>query len=230
MELNGDIFIGASPEQVWLGLNSPQVLLASIPGCEEVQQQSATETHVRVLIKMGPVRARFVGKVVMSEVRPGEGCVLNFEGSGGAAGFAKGRSTVVLTPEAGGTRLSYTAAASVGGKLGQIGGRMIDASAKQTADQFFKAFAEQLGSPAAALPEPLPQPVAEPAAAAAATTTAAAATAAPAPAPLQTATRAVVPVVPPLAGAGFGEGLRVLWFTLGAAATAFGFWLAHALR
>ena len=220
MELNGDIFIGASPEQVWRGLNSPQVLLASIPGCEEVQQQSATETHVRVLIKMGPVRARFVGKVMMSEVRPGEGCVLNFEGSGGAAGFAKGRSTVVLKPEAAGTRLSYTAAASVGGKLGQIGGRMIDASAKQTADQFFKAFAEQLGSPVAVLPEP----VAGQAAAAAA--------------PLLTATRAAVPIAPQMAGggagagagAGFGEGLRVLWFTLGVAATAFGFWLAHALR
>lgn len=222
MELNGDIFIGASPAQVWLGLNSPQVLLASIPGCEEVQQQSATETHVRVLIKMGPVRARFVGKVVMSEVRPGEGCVLNFEGSGGAAGFAKGRSTVVLTPEAAGTRLSYTAAASVGGKLGQIGGRMIDASAKQTADQFFKAFAEQLGAPAAAPPEPMPQTVVAPAAAAAASVAAAA--------PLLSATRAVVPMAPQVAGAGFGEGLRVLWFTLGAATTAFGFWLAHALR
>lgn len=218
MELNGDIFIGASPEQVWLGLNSPQVLLASIPGCEEVQQQSATETHVRVLIKMGPVRARFVGKVVMSEVRPDEGCVLNFEGSGGAAGFAKGRSTVVLTPEAAGTRLSYTAAASVGGKLGQIGGRMIDASAKQTADQFFKAFAEQLGSPVAVLPEPLAQTVAGSAAVVAA--------------PLLTATRAAVPMAPQVAGggAGIGEGLRVLWFALGATATAFGFWLAHALR
>lgn len=216
MELNGDIFIGASPEQVWRGLNSPQVLLASIPGCEEVQQQSATETHVRLLIKMGPVRARFVGKVVMSEVRPSEGCVLNFEGSGGAAGFAKGRSTVVLTPEAAGTRLSYTAAASVGGKLGQIGGRMIDASAKQTADQFFKSFAEQLGSPVAALPEPLAQTVAGSAAAA----------------PLLTATRVAAPIAPQMAGggAGIGEGLRVLWFTLGAAATAFGFWLAHALR
>jgi carbon monoxide dehydrogenase subunit G len=218
MELNGDIFIGASPEQVWRGLNDPQVLLASIPGCEEVQQKSATETHVRVLIKMGPVRARFVGKVLMSEVRPGQGCMLNFEGSGGAAGFAKGSSTVTLQAEEGGTRLSYTAAASVGGKLGQIGGRMIDASARQTADQFFQAFAQQVGAPpapeadAAVAAAPAPQPGAP---------------AVTMPAPLQTAIRAAAPAPPPSA---VGEGVRVLWFTLGVAATAFGFWLACALR
>ena len=87
MELNGDIFIDAARERVWQALNDPQVLLASIPGGEEVRQLSPTETHVRVLIKMGPVRARFVGKILMSEVRANEGCVMNFEGSGGAAGF-----------------------------------------------------------------------------------------------------------------------------------------------
>ena len=200
--------------------------MASIPGCEEVQQQSATETHVRVLIKMGPVRARFVGKVVMSEVRPDEGCVLNFEGSGGAAGFAKGRSTVVLTAEAAGTRLSYTAAASVGGKLGQIGGRMIDASAKHTADQFFKAFAAQLGAPAEVpAPEleaesvlkPVPVPELGPALATPQLLTAA----------QQSAGQSVLGTS---GTSGIGEGLRVLWFSLGAAATAFGFWLAHVLR
>nr|WP_316641798.1 carbon monoxide dehydrogenase subunit G [uncultured Roseateles sp.] len=201
MELNGDILITATRERVWQALNDPQVLLASIPGCEEVKQLSPTETHVRVLIKLGPVRARFVGKILMSEVRANEGCVLNFEGSGGAAGFAKGRSTVSLASEGAGTRLSYTAEASVGGKLGQIGGRMIDASAKQTADQFFQAFSAQLGAPVAA----------------AAVTTETQ--------PMTVATRTAT--APPAAAT--GEGVRVLWFALGAAATAFGFWIAKAL-
>ena len=203
MELNGDIHIDAPREQVWRALNDPQMLVLTIPGCEEVRQLSATETHVRVLIKMGPVRARFVGKIVMSEVRAGEGCVLNFEGSGGAAGFAKGRSTVSLASEGAGTRLRYTAQASVGGKLGQIGGRMIDASAKQTADQFFLALATQLvpGHAAATVSAPEPPPSAAPPA-------------------LVTVSRPVQPA---------GESVRVLWFVLGAAATAFGFWVAAAL-
>lgn len=205
MELNGDILIGATREKVWQGLNDANVLLASIPGCEEVKQLSPTETHVRVLIKLGPVRARFVGKVLMGDVRPNEGCVLNFEGSGGAAGFAKGKSTVSLSSEGSGTRLRYTAEASVGGKLGQIGGRMIDASAKQTADQFFQAFSAQLDAPT-----PAAAPAGEAVAAA----------------PVTVASR---PVVVAAAAAPLGESVRVLWFALGAGATAFGFWIAHAL-
>ena len=176
------------------------MLVHCIPGCEEVQRISPTETHTRVLLKMGPVRARFVGKIFMSDVRPGEGCTLAFEGSGGAAGFARGSSVVKLVPEGDATRLHYSASASIGGKLGQIGGRMIDASAKQTADQFFQAFSAQLGAPAAA----------------AAVTTEAQA--------IAIATRTVA--APPAATS---EGVRVLWFALGAAATAFGFWIAKAL-
>jgi carbon monoxide dehydrogenase subunit G len=209
MELNGDIFIEAPRERVWRALNNPDVLVRSIPGGEEVRQISATETHVRVAIKLGPVRARFVGKILMSEVRVDEGCVLDFEGSGGAAGFAKGRSTVSLATEGAGTRLRYTAQASVGGKLGQIGGRMIDATAKQTADQFFLAFSEQLGAGSGAT----------------ASETAVLADAA-SPAPLATATRPAAVVTP---WAASGEGVRVLWFALGAIATAFGFWVASAL-
>jgi carbon monoxide dehydrogenase subunit G len=209
MELNGDILIEAPRDRVWRALNNPDVLVRSIPGCEEVRQLSATETHVRVAIKLGPVRARFVGKILMSEVRVDEGCVLDFEGSGGAAGFAKGRSTVSLATEGAGTRLRYTAQASVGGKLGQIGGRLIDASAKQTADQFFLAFSEQLGAGSGAT----------------ASETAVLADAA-SPAPLATATRPAAVVTP---WAASGEGVRVLWFALGAIGTAFGFWVASAL-
>ncbi|MEQ1685885.1 MAG: carbon monoxide dehydrogenase subunit G [Burkholderiaceae bacterium] len=209
MELNGDILIGAPRERVWQALNDPQVLLASIPGGEEVRQLSPTETHVRVLIKMGPVRARFVGKILMSEVRPNEGCTLNFEGSGGAAGFASGRSTVALADEGAGTRLRYTAAASVGGKLGQIGGRMIDASAKQTADRFFEAFAAQLGAaPAAVVPAPESSET-------------------PAFAPRVAVAASASTVVASASGA--SERVRVLWFALGAGATAFGVWVARAL-
>jgi carbon monoxide dehydrogenase subunit G len=196
MELTGDILIAAPRGRVWHALNDPEVLVRSIPGCEEVQQVSPTETQVRVLIRMGPVRARFVGKVLMSEVRVDQGCVLSFEGSGGAAGFAKGRSTVTLADEGAGTRLSYTAEASVGGKLGQIGGRMIDASARQTADRFFEAFSRELNAPSAPLPTETAPPIAtRPATVASATLMS-------------------------------SEGIRVLWFGLGAAATAFGFWIA----
>jgi len=211
MELNGDILIEAARERVWRALNDPDVLVRSIPGCEEVRQISATETHVRVAIKLGPVRARFVGKILMSEVRVDEGCVLDFEGSGGAAGFAKGRSTVSLASEGAGTRLRYTAQASVGGKLGQIGGRMIDATAKQTADQFFLAFSQQLGAGGGVAAGE----ASVPADAAPRSSTA----------PLVTATATATRPVPAAAG----EGVRVLWFALGAIATAFGFWVASAL-
>lgn len=224
MELNGDVLIAAPRDRVWRALNDPDVLLRSIPGCEEVRQVSATETHVRVALRIGPVRARFVGKIHMSEVRVDEGCVLDFEGSGGPAGLAKGRSTVNLATEGPGTRLRYTAQASIGGKLGQVGGRMIDATAKQTADQFFLAFGEQIGAAPGGVAEPLVDaPVQAPVHASIHAPIHAPQAAAPA--ALVTATRpASTPASFPA-----GEGVRVLWFALGAFSTAFGFWVASAL-
>ena len=127
MELQGSVAIPAAPEQVWQALNDPDVLRRCIPGCEEVRQISAQEMHARLLLKMGPVRANFVGKVLMTDVRAPHGYTLNFEGSGGSAGFARGSSVITLTPTADGTQLDYTAQASVAGKLGQIGGRLMDA-------------------------------------------------------------------------------------------------------
>ena len=149
MELQGSVTIPAAPEQVWEGLNDPEVLRVCIPGCEEVRQISAQEMHARIMLKLGPVRANFVGKVLMTDVRAPHGYTLNFEGSGGSAGFARGSSVISLrsTPE--GTLLDYTAQASVAGKLGQIGGRLMDASARQLADRFFVAFKAQLTEPAA---------------------------------------------------------------------------------
>jgi len=139
VELNGHQYIGSTRQQVWQALNDTAVLARCVPGCEELVQISDTEKHATVLLKIGPVRARLAGKIIMSDVVPLSGCTLSFEG-GGAAGLAKGHSRVTLVDEEGGTRLSYTVEAAVGGKLGQIGGRLIDASAKKMADEFFTAF------------------------------------------------------------------------------------------
>lgn len=140
MELNGEQIVRAPRQQVWDALNAPTILSRCIPGCEEVTKVSESETHTRVAVKIGPVRARFSGKIFMTDVVANSGCTLTFEGTGGAAGFAKGISRVTLTDEGAATRLAYSVEASVGGKLGQIGGRLIDSSAKKMADEFFAAF------------------------------------------------------------------------------------------
>lgn len=213
MELTGDILIDAPRQKVWEGLNDPAILMRCIPGCEAMEATSPTERTARVAVKIGPVRARFVGHVRMEDIRPAEGCLLRFEGSGGAAGMAKGQSNVELTDEAGGTRLRYTAQASIGGKLGQVGGRMIDAASKQMAGQFFTAFnAQMVGAPLA--PPDAPEPH-NPAVAPAVVGSPAIASVAQAP---------HAPAAQPLR-----ESVRVLWFALGALSTAFGVWIASVL-
>jgi uncharacterized protein len=141
MELSGSTFVKQPIDLVWAALNDEAVLQRCITGCETMERIDANEIAARLAMKMGPVRARFNGKVVMSDVLPLEGYKLTFEGSGGAAGFAKGSSVVGLKTVEGGTQVNYTAQASIGGKLGQIGGRMIDAAARSMADDFFTAFA-----------------------------------------------------------------------------------------
>jgi len=221
MELSGDIWIGAPRPKVWDGLNDAEILVRSIPGCESMEVISPTERAARVMVKVGPVRARFTGHVRMDDIRPGEGCTLHFEGSGGPAGMAKGHSAVSLTEEDGGTRLNYTVQASVGGKLGQVGGRMIDAAAKQMADQFFTAFNAAVGEIA---------PVTEAELAPEAPAVAAEAIGSPPPAPAAAipAPRVVRPPATP-APTPVGEGVRVLWFALGARSTGFGVWIAFLL-
>jgi hypothetical protein len=140
MELKGEILINANRETVWQGLNDTPLLMRCIPGCESMEEISPNERQATVKIKIGPVRARFMGKVSMTNILPAEGYTLQFEGSGGAAGMAKGQSVVTLSDESGSTCLRYTVQASIGGKLGQVGGRMIDAASKQIADQFFAVF------------------------------------------------------------------------------------------
>lgn len=148
MELNGERVIEAPRQKVWDALNDPTILSKCIPGCEEVNKISETETHTRVMLKVGPVRARFTGKILMTDLQAPLRCTLRFEGAGGVAGFAKGRSEVALSDEGEGTRLRYSVEAAVGGKLGQIGGRMIDSSAKKMADEFFAAFDAALATSA----------------------------------------------------------------------------------
>ena len=144
MELNGEQFIAASVPAVWRGLNDVAVLGKAIPGCEAIERISPEEVHAKVMFKIGPVCARFAGKLLLSDVIEEKSCSMAFEGSGGAAGFAKGRSRVELISAEGGTLVSFTTEASIGGKLGQIGGRLISASAKKIADDFFEAFAKEL--------------------------------------------------------------------------------------
>jgi carbon monoxide dehydrogenase subunit G len=150
MEMSGENRIPASQEKVWAALNDPAVLKASIPGCQALEKTSDTEMTATVQAKVGPVKATFNGHVTLSNIDPPNGYTITGEGKGGVAGFAKGGADVKLTPDGDGTVLAYKVNAQVGGKLAQIGGRLIDATAKQMADQFFAAFAANVAGPAPA--------------------------------------------------------------------------------
>jgi hypothetical protein len=141
MEFTGHYVIPASPEAVWAAINDPEILKASIPGCEQMEKTDATHFVAATTLKIGPVKATFKGRVELSQMDPPKRCVLKGEGQGGVAGFARGEAEVLLAPDGSGTVLSYTAKATVGGKLAQIGQRLIDGAAKQIADNFFSRFA-----------------------------------------------------------------------------------------
>jgi carbon monoxide dehydrogenase subunit G len=145
MDIKGEERIPVPIQTVWEGLNSTDILLQAIPGCESIERTGENELQAKVMIKLGPVTARFSGKVSMSEIRPLEGYTLNFEGSGGAAGFAKGSAEIRLQDEGHQTLLTYNAKASIGGKLGQLGSRLIEGSAKKLSAEFFSAFAKAVG-------------------------------------------------------------------------------------
>jgi len=158
MDFTGRYLIAAAPDKVWDALNNPAVLKSCIPGCEQLDKTSPTDFVATAKLKIGPLSATFKGKVTLSDLEPPTRCRLAGEGQGGVAGFAKGAAEVVLTPEGDGTVLTYTAKASVGGKLAQIGQRLIDGAAKQIADDFFKRFAAALELPVL-LPDPLVESV-----------------------------------------------------------------------
>jgi carbon monoxide dehydrogenase subunit G len=164
MDMTGEYRIPASRETVWKALNDPVVLKQCIPGCEELEKKSDTEFAAKVTAKVGPVKAKFGGAVKMSDLDPPNGYTISGEGTGGAAGFAKGGAKVTLKQDGADTVLSYTVNATVGGKLAQIGSRLIDATAKKMANDFFAKFAEIVGSAAAEAAPAQAAPAAAPAA------------------------------------------------------------------
>ena len=140
MDMTGQYRIPAPREQVWAALNDPATLKASLPGCESLEKVSDHEFAATVVAKVGPVKAKFNGNVTLSNLNPPESYTISGEGKGGAAGFAKGGADVRLTEEGDITVLTYTAKADVGGKLAQLGSRLIDGTAKKMADEFFDNF------------------------------------------------------------------------------------------
>ncbi len=169
MDMTGEYRIAAPKQVVWEALNDPETLKACIPGCETIEKQSDTEMTATVKAKVGPVSAKFKGKVTLSDIDPPNSYRISGEGQGGPAGFGKGGANVSLTEEDGLTVLRYQANAQVGGKLAQIGARLVDGAAKKIADEFFANFAAKVGGGAAAAgaeaaeaapaaaPEPAPQ-------------------------------------------------------------------------
>ena len=138
MQLTDQRDINAPPATVWAAILDPAVLLACVPGCESMTGSPETGFEAVVVQKVGPVKARFTGVVQLSDMVVGEGVTISGEGKGGPAGFAKGEARVTLAPSEGGTRLTYDVQANVGGKLAQLGSRIIDGFAKKMADQFFE--------------------------------------------------------------------------------------------
>lgn len=172
MQITGTNLIAAPVQTVWNALNDPEILRRCIPGCDSVERTGPEDFKIVMTAAVGPLKARFNGKLRIADANPPTSCVLHFEGQGGAMGFGKGSSTVTLREVPQGTELTYTAEAQVGGKLAQVGSRLIDGVARKMSDDFFAAFRKQL--------EPAEAPVAEAAPAAAPVQAVAAGTPAPA--------------------------------------------------
>ena len=159
MEMTGEYRIPAPRQKVWEALNDPEILKASIPGCEEMEKTSDTEMTAKVTSRVGPVSAKFSGKVTLSDINPPVSYKISGEGQGGVAGFAKGGAEISLEEDGDETVLKYTATAQVGGKLAQIGSRLIDSTAKKMASQFFGNFVELVGAaPTTDAPAETPAP------------------------------------------------------------------------
>ena len=145
MEMSGSHQIPANRQQVWAALNDPDILRQCIPGCKELNKSSETEMSATVVAKVGPVKATFKGEVTLENLNPPESYTISGEGKGGIAGFAKGGADVKLTEMDGGTQLEYNVDAKVGGKIAQLGSRLIDGAAKKMAEEFFTNFSEHFG-------------------------------------------------------------------------------------
>ena len=140
MEMTGEFRIPAPRQRVWEGLNDPEILKSSIPGCQTIEKLSDTQFTAKVLAQVGPVKANFAGKVTLADLNPPQSYTIAGEGTGGVAGFAKGSAKVNLDEDGAATVLRYAVQAHVGGKLAQIGSRLIDATARKMADDFFSKF------------------------------------------------------------------------------------------
>jgi uncharacterized protein len=167
MEMQGSRHLAISQQQAWDALNDPEVLKTCIPGCEKVEATGENQYAMVMAVRIGPVSARFNGKIALADVLPPNSYTLNFEGQGGAAGFGKGSAKVALAPpvEGGGCELTYSATAQVGGKIAQVGQRLVDGVAKSMAEDFFKRFDDEMKrqhppAPGAADAELPPVPVA----------------------------------------------------------------------
>ena len=145
MKMNGEFRVPTDRETVWRALNDPEVLKECLPGCKEIEKTSDTEMTATLALKVGPVKATFAGGVTLSDLDPPNSYTLSGQGQGGAAGFASGEARVRLEEDGDGTVVHYDVDAKVGGKLAQIGSRLIDSTAKKLAKQFFDSLAEKLG-------------------------------------------------------------------------------------
>ena len=180
MKMKGEFRVPTDRETVWRALNDTEVLKECLPGCQEIEKTSNTEMAATLVIKVGPVKATFKGGVTLSDLDPPNGYTISGQGQGGTAGFASGEAKVRLVEEEGATVVQYDVDAKVGGKLAQIGSRLIDSTAKKLAKQFFDKLAEKLGggeeaeaaesaqktasaAPAAPAPAPDPTPAPDPA-------------------------------------------------------------------
>ena len=144
MDMQGSRQLAITQQQAWTALNDPAVLKTCIPGCDKVEPTGENQYAIGMSLKIGPVSAKFSGKITLTDIMPPESYKLSFEGQGGPAGFGKGSAAVKLTPNADGCDLSYTANASVGGKIAQLGQRLIDGAAKSMAEDFFKRFDQEM--------------------------------------------------------------------------------------
>jgi uncharacterized protein len=163
MEMQGKRELAVSQSQAWESLNDPEVLKLCIPGCDKIDSTGLDKYAIGMALKIGPVSAKFAGNIQLADIIAPQSYTLSFDGQGGAAGFGKGVSKVALLPlPSGGCELSYTVNASVGGKIAQLGQRLIDAAAKSMADDFFKRFDVQMQqrypAPVAAVTQSEPEP------------------------------------------------------------------------
>ncbi|MGA7781173.1 MAG: carbon monoxide dehydrogenase subunit G [Paraburkholderia sp.] len=153
MELTGEQILQLPRERVWEALNDPEILRVCVPGCESLERVEENHYKVVMAVAVGPVKARFNGKLTLTDLQAPESYSLTFEGSGGAAGFGKGGAYVNLLAEGDGTRLVYRAHAQVGGRLAQVGARLIDGVARKMAEDFFRHFTVAITGPADAQPD-----------------------------------------------------------------------------